>query len=124
MCDMTETSAPEQLNKADHDFILVIRSRAPGCPHCTGLMEVQVETTDHIIGTLRSDYPWHMEINPDDPSTHPDTPHYQVDWSAYDVHGTYVPIVADSTHFMAVDLVKRAMHGSIDTLPAPKRKKK
>lgn len=79
MATTKKTPAPEG------SFALTFESASGECPRCAGLPTLRVEDTEGTIGYVVAEWPWDEEV-PSDPSQHPSTPHYRVEWFAQDPH--------------------------------------
>lgn len=98
-------------------FSLVPVEVTPGCRHCNGLPVVEVQCEKGVVGRLRAEYPWYLDI-PDDIEAHPDTPHYEVEWVPTDIHGSPVSFLGESPppttlYFNAVEMMRLARKGLI-----------
>lgn len=109
-------------------FDLVTVGGMPGCRHCNGLSVVEVQCSAGTVGRLEAEYPWHMEV-PDEIEDHPNSPHYEVEWVARDIHGNLIDLSeAHSTpttlFFNAVEMMRLARKGLIPIEAKKSGKKK
>lgn len=99
MTSTKKAAAPEG------SFALLHVDATGACAHCNGLTTLHVVTSEGPIGAVVADWTWDMTI-PDDPTQHPASPHYAVEWFAQDLNGTDIPgIRAAAPYFIA-----RAIH--------------
>lgn len=98
-------SSPTNSTATEGAFSLDFESTTGACRLCSGLPTLRVSTKSGVIGYVVADWPWDVDI-PDDPSQHPDTPHYVVEWFAQDCERKDIlGIPADNPYFIA-----RAIH--------------
>lgn len=90
----------------ENGFALAYVAATGACHHCRGVQRIEVHAADGVIGTLVSEYRWSDDI-PEDPTQHPDRPHYLVEWSSYDTDGVLVEADVPCLFFAADHLLRR-----------------
>lgn len=80
-----------------------------GCANCSGRSLLAVtDDSKTIMGYLESEYLWSLGI-PEDPSGHPSTPHYLMEWLALGPNMEPLEDIdtSKSLHFAASALLRR-----------------
>lgn len=87
----------------ERGFTLVFGTSKGACPRCAGLPTLHVtDDAGATIGHVVADWPWDANI-PEDPTLHPDEPHYVVEWFGRDKEGRELPgIRAEDPYFIAL----------------------
>lgn len=81
-----------------------------GCSACFGRTLIEVTNdSKRVVGYLESEYLWSFGV-PDDPSDHPASPHYVMEWLALgpDMEPLEDIDTSKSLHFAASELLRRA----------------
>lgn len=106
----TSTKSGAPLVAPEGGFAMNTVKEWGGCPACAGhtLLEVTDESKA-VVGYLESEYLWSLDI-PEDPSAHPATPHYVMEWLALDPDMNPLEDIdtSQSLHFAASALLRRA----------------
>lgn len=118
----TGSNPPIEVSVTDQ-FTLSILSTVEGCELCRGLPTVEIRCDAGVVGTLVGEYPWFFDIT-SGPESHPQEPHYQIEWVGVDNDGNSYPGLANTLYFSAVEMMKKAQHGVISVKPEEKRRKK
>lgn len=95
--------------------------KTPGCTNCSGLTTLTVTCAEATLGRIVAVYPWNID---EDPANHPDTPHYSVEWEAWDLDGAFLPLRNHEPSLMAMEMIHLAQQGDITLGPPPAMKKK
>lgn len=94
-------------------FALVYAGSVGSCSRCNGLSTLDVRNdAGTLIGRVVADWPWNVVV-PEDPSDHPDDPHYIVEWFGQDAEGRELPgIRADDPYFIALAIHEQYRAGT------------
>lgn len=96
-------ASPQHATAPGAGFALVFGGSEGACSRCAGLPTLKVINDAGVtIGYVVADWPWDTDIS-DDPSEHPNDPHYVVEWFGQDDEHRELPgIRAEDPYFIAL----------------------